>query len=53
VDQSNTKKKVTQQEREPPREYLDRESHYLWGKRYLLKVVEKDAAPQVELKHNE
>ena len=45
-------KKLREQERETPREYLDRESHYLWGKRYLLKVVEKDAAPEVELKHN-
>ena len=45
-------KKLLEQERETPREYLDRESHYLWGKRYLLKVVEKDAAPEVELKHN-
>jgi len=45
-------KKVNEQERETPREYLDRESHYLWGKRYLLKVIEKDAAPSVELKHS-
>ena len=45
-------KKLLEQTRETPREYLDRESHYLWGKRYLLKVVEKDAAPEVELKHN-
>jgi hypothetical protein len=45
-------KKVNEQERETPREYLDRESHYLWGKRYLLKVIEKDAPPSVELKHS-
>lgn len=43
--------KLRQQERETPREYLDRESHYVWGTRYLLKVVEADAAPEVELKH--
>ena len=43
--------KLKKQEREAPRDYLDRESHYLWGKRYLLKVVEEDAAPRVELKH--
>src|SRR5580700_835470 len=42
-------KKIVDQERESPREYLDRESHYLWGKRYLLKVIEKEAAPRVEL----
>ena len=45
-------KKLREQERETPREYLDRESHYVWGKRYLLKVVEQDAAPKVELKHS-
>ena len=45
-------KKLQEQERETPREYLDRESHYVWGKRYLLKVIEKDAAPAVELKHS-
>lgn len=45
-------KKLREQERETPRDYLDRESHYVWGKRYLLKLVEKDAAPSVELKHN-
>jgi predicted metal-dependent hydrolase len=46
-------KKMRGQERETPREYLDRESHYLWGKRYLLKLVDKDAAPRVELKHSQ
>lgn len=45
-------KKLLDQEREAPREYLDRESHYVWGKRYLLQVVEEDAAPTVELKHS-
>ena len=44
--------KLREQEREAPREYLDRESHYLWGKRYLLKVVQADAAPEVQLKHS-
>lgn len=44
--------KLRGQERETPREYLDRESHYVWGKRYLLKLVEKDEAPEVELKHS-
>ena len=44
--------KLRAQERETPREYLDRESHYVWGKRYLLKVVEQNAAPEVELKHS-
>ena len=43
-------KKLREQARETPRELLDRESHYLWGRRYLLKVVEEDAAPTVEIK---
>jgi predicted metal-dependent hydrolase len=45
-------KKFREQERETTREYLDRESHYVWGKRYLLKIIEEDAAPEVRLKHN-
>ncbi len=43
--------KLQGQERETPREYLERESHYLWGRRYLLRVVEMDAVPGVELAH--
>lgn len=45
-------RKMLSQEREAPREYLDRESHYVWGRRYLLKRVEKEAAPFIELKHS-
>jgi len=44
--------KLREQERECPREYLDRESHYLWGKRYLLRLVEQDAVPEVRLQHS-
>jgi predicted metal-dependent hydrolase len=44
--------KQREQARETPREYLDRESHYLWGKRYLLEVNEIDLAPAVELEHD-
>jgi predicted metal-dependent hydrolase len=44
--------KIRGQERETPREYLDRESHYVWGKRYLMEVVEYDEAPSVKLKHS-
>lgn len=45
-------KKLREQVRETPREYLDRESHYVWGKRYLLKIEAHDAPPIVELKHS-
>lgn len=44
--------KLGKQVRESAREYINRESHYVWGKRYLLQVVERDAAPSVELKHS-
>src|SRR5882672_10454968 len=37
------------QDRETPREYLDRESHYLWGRRYLLRIHEMDAPPELRL----
>lgn len=41
--------KLRGQEREAPCEYLERESHYVWGRRYLLRIGERDAAPSVEL----
>lgn len=45
------RKSMAEQEREPSREYLERESHYVWGRRYLLKLVETDGAPSVALRH--
>lgn len=45
-------KKLQEQERETPREYLERESHYVWGKRHLLSVIERDLVPAITLKHN-
>ena len=45
-------RKLQEQERETAREYLDRESHYVWGRRYLLKLSESEQSPSVELKHN-
>lgn len=44
--------KLREQEREPPREYLNRESHYVWGRRYLLHILEEDAPAWVELSHS-
>ncbi|MDF1578872.1 MAG: SprT family zinc-dependent metalloprotease [Desulfobulbales bacterium] len=40
------------QERETPREFLEKESHYFKGRRYLLKIREHNAPPRVELKHS-
>jgi hypothetical protein len=42
-------RKLRAQERETPREYLTKESHYVWGKRYLLDKQFLDAAPSVTL----
>jgi predicted metal-dependent hydrolase len=39
------------QARESPRKYIERESHYVWGRRYLLTVQEVDAKPTVKLGH--
>jgi predicted metal-dependent hydrolase len=44
-------RKITMQEREAPRDYVERESHYVWGERVTLHVVEREAAPSVMLKH--
>lgn len=43
--------KLQQQKRETPRQFIKRESHYLWGRRYLLNVEEQDARPGVTLSH--
>jgi predicted metal-dependent hydrolase len=43
--------KLQKQEREAPREFVERESHYLWGRRHLLSVVYRDTKPFVSLDH--
>lgn len=43
--------KLQAQARETPRQFVERESHYLWGRRYLLSVVEQETKPGVELDH--
>jgi len=45
-------KKLREQDRETIREYLDRESHYVWGKRYLLKIVEAEGTANVDIRHD-
>jgi len=42
-------RKLAAQERETSRDYVNRESHYVWGKRLLLTVVEKEQSPCVTL----
>ena len=43
-------KKLQEAQRETPREYIDRESHYLWGSRLLLKVKEEVLPANLEVK---
>jgi predicted metal-dependent hydrolase len=43
-------RKLQEQPRESPHQYTDKESHYLWGKRYLLTLEETEGTPRVELK---
>ena len=43
--------KLFGQARETPRQFVERESHQLWGRRYLLSVVEEDVKPFVRLDH--
>lgn len=40
------------QQRETPRAYIERESHYFQGERYLLHVIERSAKPEVCLQHS-
>ncbi|WP_020585438.1 M48 family metallopeptidase [Desulfobacter curvatus] len=44
-------KKLKNQKREAPRDYIERESHYYQGKRYQLKVIENQNKSRVELNH--
>ncbi|WP_151448965.1 M48 family metallopeptidase [Lacisediminimonas profundi] len=43
--------KLLNQDRERPREFLNRESHYVWGDRYLMTVTEVEAPPCIRLVH--
>jgi predicted metal-dependent hydrolase len=47
----NQQAKLRAQARETPRQFVRRESHSLWGRRYLLSVVEREAKPFVTLDH--
>jgi predicted metal-dependent hydrolase len=45
-------KKQREQVRESPRDYIERESHYIWGRRYLLSVIEEDAPARMDVSGN-
>jgi predicted metal-dependent hydrolase len=38
------------QERQAPRQFKERESHYFLGKRYLLRIIEEEAPPKIVFK---
>jgi hypothetical protein len=44
--------KIRAQPRETPRQFIERESHDLWGRHYLMSVVERDGKPGVSLDHH-
>ncbi|MEK0445342.1 MAG: hypothetical protein RLZZ399_663 [Verrucomicrobiota bacterium] len=43
--------KLQHQARETPRQFVERESHQVWGRRYLLSVEERNAKPSVRMSH--
>ncbi|HRQ87179.1 MAG TPA: SprT family zinc-dependent metalloprotease [Bacteroidia bacterium] len=45
------REKLAAQARETPRRFIERESHYLWGRRYLMTVKHRDSKPEVVLDH--
>jgi predicted metal-dependent hydrolase len=44
-------KKLTNQARETPRQFVTRESHSLWGRRHLMTVTYRDTKPSVAMDH--
>lgn len=39
------------QAREAPRKLIERESHYIWGRRYLMTIKHSTSKPRVDLDH--
>ena len=44
-------RELNSQVREPKREYIQRESHYVQGQRYLMNVIEEESPPRVEVRN--
>jgi predicted metal-dependent hydrolase len=49
----NQQKQFHEQARETVRQYIGRETHYVWGRSYLMDIVYRDAKPEVVLDHKE
>jgi predicted metal-dependent hydrolase len=47
----NQQEKLAEQARETPRQFIERESHYLWGQRHLMTIKYCEAKPSVLLDH--
>lgn len=47
----NQQEKLANQARETPRQFIERESHYLWGRRHLMTIKFQEAKPSVVLDH--
>lgn len=45
------RRKFENQERQSERVYLDRETHYFLGKKYLLKLIEENSKPKIEIRN--
>ncbi len=45
--------KLNNQARETPRQFIERESHYLWGRRYRMTVLFHDAKPSIIIDHKQ
>jgi predicted metal-dependent hydrolase len=43
--------KLRNQAREGPRKFVERESHYLWGRRRLLTIAYRETKPSISLDH--
>lgn len=43
--------KLREQARETPRQFIERESHTLWGRRYLMTVLHREAKPCITIDH--
>lgn len=43
--------RLRSQARETPRLFIERESHHLWGRRYLMTVLYREGKPTVSLDH--
>jgi predicted metal-dependent hydrolase len=45
------RERFSKQARETPRQFRGRETHYLWGRRHLLRLSERDEKQQIKLDH--